>query len=750
MIAPGGSGRVLLRGLAVMVLAAASVLGSAGAAPVLAAEDELSLVSKSSYALLPDKGLVHVTIDVTATNNKPNTATTRYFYDAAQIAIHAEATAVRASVGKTKVVTRVTAEVGYSILRVAFPRDLFYKQSTKFRVDYDLPGGAPRSDSDIRVGSAFATFYAWAFGDRGDVRIVIPAGYEVETTGSPVDKSVDGGVTVLAVQGVGDPAEWFSVVVANRHDALTQDRLDLDGGEQLVVRAWPEDAEWRTRVKDLLRLGLPVLVEKIGLDWPVEGEIEVSEVHTPLLEGYAGVFYTNENRIEISEDLDELTIIHEASHAWFNSALFVGRWINEGFADEYAARVLDEVSDGGLRPDALSPTSEGAVDLNEWTHPGRIDDEDTNLREHFGYEASWTVVRALLDEIGEDSMREVLAAANANETAYVGAPDPEKVTIKNDWRRFLDVLQQRGDSAQAEDLFRRWIVTTEQAALLDARTEARSGYAALLDAGKGWLPGYVVRDPMGRWEFARATRSMADATEILALRDQIAARAAALEVAAPGSLRAAYEGATDELGTVRELAAAQLATATAIEAAAALVAAERDVFTSIGLIGEDPTTSLATASAAFSAGQTTEANAGAASVESLVTSAADSGKTRALFAGLAGAGVLAGAGGAVAMRRRRRQPFVGPVMISEAATAPVDTVQPSARVHDRAESAAHRTSDLLVRFRARPGDDAPLAVSPNATEPYVTLGHPPAPEAGGGETSAHGPAQPERDGGDET
>ena len=57
------------------------------------------------------------------------------------------------------------------------------------------------------------------------------------------------------------------------------------------------------------------------------------EVHTPLLEGYAGIFFEGENRIEISEDLDDLTIIHEASHAWFNGDLFVGRWINEGFAD---------------------------------------------------------------------------------------------------------------------------------------------------------------------------------------------------------------------------------------------------------------------------------------------------------------------------------------------------------------------------------------------------------------------------------
>ena len=476
------SGRPLLRAVAVVAFVAVALLGPAGASPVLAADDALSLVSSSSYSLNPDKGLIHVTVEVTATNNKPNlvqqipggTRTTRYIYDSAAIVVHAEATEIRASAGKRALATRVTAEDGYTIVQVIFRGDLQYKQSTGFRVDYDLPGGAPRSDSDIRVGSAFATFYAWAFGDRGDVSIVIPAGFEVETTGSTIAENVKDGVTTLSAAGISDPNEWYAVVVADRRDSLTRDRLDLDGGEHVVVRAWPEDVEWRTRVRDLLRVGLPVLVEKIGLDWPVEGDIEVAEVHTPLLEGYAGVFYTDEDRIEISEDLDELTIVHEASHAWFNSNLCVGRWINEGFADEYASRVLDEVSVGGLRPDAVSPTDDGAIDLNLWSHPGRIADDETDKREHFGYEASWTVVQSLVDEIGEESMRAVLSAANANQTAYPGAGEPETVTIKNDWRRFLDLLEEAGGSDDAEGTFRRWVVSTDQEALLDARRGTRA------------------------------------------------------------------------------------------------------------------------------------------------------------------------------------------------------------------------------------------------------------------------------------
>jgi hypothetical protein len=710
-----GSRGALLRAVAVVALVLTAFLGPTGTSPVLAADDALALVSTSTYALVPAKGLAHVTVDVTATNNKPNkvqqtpngTLTTSYFFDSAAVVLQAEATTVRASAGRTKLATKVTANSGFGVLKVSFMSDLHYKQSTKFRIDYDLPGGAPRSASDIRVGSAFATFYAWAFGDRGDVRIVIPTGFTVQATGSTVTKSVKDGVTTLAATGITNPGAWYVVVVADRPDALTQDRVDLAGGEHLVIRAWPEDTAWRARVRDLLKTGLPVLVDKIGLDWPVAGDIEVAEVHTPLLEGYAGVFYPHEQRIEISEDLDELTIIHEASHAWFNASLFVGRWIDEGFADEYASRALEVISAGGLGPDPVSPTSDSAVALNTWTHPGRIGDSATSKREHFGYEASWTVIRALTDEIGEASMKKVLAAANLHQTAYIGAARPESVAPQNDWRRFLDLLQGIGGSKSAEDLFRHWVVSPDQAPLLDARAQARTVYTALLNAGRGWQPGYGIRDAMGRWAFAEASRQMTKATDVLATRDQIAARAAGLGVAPPSSLRTAYETATSDLDSVRELAAAQLATATAVKSASDRVAAERDLFTSIGLIGEDPGASVAAATTEFAAGDTARANASAASAEALVGGAADTGRTRALAGGLAGVGLIGvGVGGVVALRRRR--------------------------------------PGTAAAFESHPSTGAGPR-SPDMAHPYATLGGPRSADA-----AADGPAEPGRDEGDDT
>ncbi len=117
-----------------------------------------------------------------------------------------------------------------------------------------------------------------------------------------------------------DPLGWYAWVNATNDDALTRDRLTLADGEQVVIRGWPEDRPWRNRVHALLEDGVPALVSRIGLDWPVDGALSVSEVHTPLLEGYAGFYDAESDKITISEDLDDLTIVHEASHAWFNKA----------------------------------------------------------------------------------------------------------------------------------------------------------------------------------------------------------------------------------------------------------------------------------------------------------------------------------------------------------------------------------------------------------------------------------------------
>ncbi|HEX5825613.1 MAG TPA: hypothetical protein VFY18_14235 [Candidatus Limnocylindrales bacterium] len=587
-------------------LAVAGGLAPVTAPPAAAAGDELSVSAATTYTIQPAKHVVQVVVDLTATNNKPDITSggkiTRFFWQSAKILVQPEVRNVRATSGGASLTTSVEPVDGAAIVEARFRSGLFYHETIKVRVSFDLPGGAPRSKSDIRVGTAFATFVAWAFGDSGSVRIVVPAGFEAETTGSQLTRTSSGGATVLRATGISDVAAWYAVVNADREASLTRDRIDLPGGEHFVIRAWPEDAEWRKRVSALLTDGLPELVELIGLDWPVAADLGVFEVHTPLLEGYAGVFFENQDKIEISEDLDDLTILHEASHAWFNGDLFSGRWLNEGFADTYAARALDAVGNGGWVPDKVGPTDKAALPLADWTHPGRINDAKTSAREHYGYEASWTVIRLLVSEIGVEGMQAVLQAARDREIAYVGAVEPEKVGGAADWQRFLDLLDEDGGSTTADDVFRRWVVGPADQAQLDARAIARTAYHGLAESGGDWLPPAYVRTPMSSWDFAQAEDRIPEAAAVLAHRDELTALVATIGIDAPTSLRTAYETATTSLDAARQLVASEITAARALVAAQAALNTPRDTFELIGLIGTTPDADMTAALSAFQLG----------------------------------------------------------------------------------------------------------------------------------------------------
>ena len=654
----------LLAGFAAALLVPAVSLAPIGAPPARAAAgDGLDVVTIATYTLRPPEGMVSVAIDVTARNVTPDEQVgglvRRTWFTAASFAVHAEATRVRATSGGARLATELVERQGYAELDVTFAGRIHFGESARFRIEYDLPGGEPRSESDVRVGSAFATFVAWAFGDSGDVRITIPPGFDVEDAGSPVERSTMDGATVLSAGGVTEALDWYVLVTADRPAALTETRLQIPSGEAVTVRGWPEDTEWNRTVGDLLTRGLPVLDELVGLDWPVSGELEVFEVHTPLLEGYGGFYDPAASKIQISEDLDEPTILHEASHAWFNDGLFVGRWIDEGLADEYGLRALAALGRPADSPGVASPSEEDAFPLNDWPPPQPIRDDETEAREDYGYRASWTVVDGVLREVGVERMRDLLRAASGREIAYVGDEPPEPMPGDVDWRRFLDLVEERA-GVVVDPLWERYVVTGDELALLRERRAVRLDYQALEDAGEGWSPPFAVREPMARWDWVAARSKITDATGVLDLRDQIADRAAAAGLTPPDALEVAYETAHDEVAAVKALARDELEALAELEEASAALGAPRDALTTIGLLWEvPPEEALEEATTAFEAGDMAAVSERVGAAEGRLVAAGEIGRGRVVAAGAGTSAVLLLGGGIVLIvRRRRHRPAV--------------------------------------------------------------------------------------------
>lgn len=649
------------RGLGVVLTGVALLLGSAApgvAAPVHAADDQLDVRTASTYTLVPEAGVVRVVIDVTATNNAPNTTsgggtTFVHFFDDIVLAAQPEATRVRATSGGSALSASVSPRQGFDELAIHLARSLYYHQTVRFRVAYDLPGGAPRSSSSVRVGRAYVTFVAWANGDVGSVRIVVPSSFAVTTAGSGLVEGRSGGNLVFTADAITETPTWYATIDADRASALTTEFVTIRPGQTLTVRGWPEDAAWVRRVKDLLRRGLPILDELVGLSWPVSGVLDVREVATPLLEGYAGIYHPDAGRIEISEELDDTTIIHEASHAWFNNSLFDERWIDEGLAETYAAKVLTTLGLPTDQPKRFQRSDRAAFALNDWPPLGRISSQQIERREQYGYATSFRVIQDMVRAAGDPAMRQIFLAASDHDNPYVGAGSPEQLPGQADWRALLDYLQEDAhiDSAEAE--FRTWVVASGDLSALDARHAARTAYAQLISEGGDWMAPFAVRGPMAAWDFPTAKQRILDARAVLAIRDQIIADAAALGVAATPDLERAYEGASASLSSPHALADHELATLDTIAAASDRVAAERGPLEVIGLLGDDPAGSLAAAKADFAAGRLDDAKQESDALAATLDSASARGAQVVAAGGLLIIFASVGIAGAVVIRRRR-------------------------------------------------------------------------------------------------
>ena len=679
MSAPTRSGvrAPLLSLLLAALIAVASALGPAAAPgtplsailPVPAAHaaaNGLDLQAATRYVIDTAKRSVHVTVDLVAVNRQPDATSggvvTSYYFAGVNLGAQTEGTGYRATEGGTALQVTTAPRSGYRLVTVRFAKRLYYGDTARVRLTFTLPAGAPRSSSDIRVGTAFATFLAWAFGDRGTIRIDVPAGFTVDTNGgSMVTTTGNAGAHILTASTT-DAGAWYAWINARNDAGLTAQRLQLGDGEQIVVRAWPEDRSWRQRVASVLSRGVPVLAGRIGLPWPVDGPLSVLEIHAPLLEGYAGFYNAGKQEITISEDLDDLTIVHEVSHAWFNANLFTERWITEGLADEYAFRTLAALGIKVSGPPAVAPGDAAAFPLDSWPPPAPIRTRTADAREQWGYDASWTIVRRIVKLVGEPGMRAVFAAAAAGTTAYVGAVPAERTALPNDWRRFLDLTEELGGVTGVADIIGPWALTPGDRAALAARAPARTAWRALVVKDAGWAAPVVVRLAMDGWQFPAAMTAMTEATTVISQRDAIEAVATAQHLAVPVSLERAYEAAAtqDALVQAGDQAGRLRSSLDAVATAATAAATPRDWLVSLGLAGQDPDSQLAAARTAWEAGDTATAASDAAAVASALAVAADGGRLRAVAVGLGLAAVVLLLVVAVGITRRHRRRHVAP------------------------------------------------------------------------------------------
>jgi hypothetical protein len=511
-------------------------------------DDGLSETTLARYDVDGD-GPVEVTVTTTLVNNKPDSGNYYYFWDSYGVPVPEGAEDVVAtSRGATLPVSLERGEDPSVSLAVASFSALMYGQEREIVWTYTIPGDPIRSESYTRVGPGYATFTAVGSGDTGQVtiEIVTPTTMTFDSTWDGFTSSDDGDLRTHRSTESQDEYGTFAYVSVR--DPEQADTSDVTVGETtLTLSSFPGDAEWSEFVTEQVTAGLPLLEETIGISWP-GGVDTIREDVSPEVLGYAW-FDPGRGQIVVPEDLDAALLMHELSHAWLNSIAFEGRWLYEGLSEFVGQRVAAQTA-GDQSPDGAPDRDDpDAVALTAWDEVELTDGVDD--AELYAYAASYTAMVALLGELDDEAVTDVISAAYEGESAYAGPDGDDVEPGRTDWQRFLDLVEGAGVTV-ADDVYRTWVLDPDQQELLDARSPARETYAAIDEADGGWLPPLGLRTAMTDWTFEDATTISAalglEGTTLAA--DALASTAGAVQTAAeqaglpePASVRQSYEEA---------------------------------------------------------------------------------------------------------------------------------------------------------------------------------------------------------------
>jgi hypothetical protein len=657
-----------------LVAASAVVVFLLGSSTPAFARDGLDTSSDTTYAIGTD-GMVHVEAVYTLTNTKGSTTSGRvitdYYFYAHTSAIPHSATNVTATSNGSALQVEISAiedAPDLQRLQVRFP-NLYNGQTRVIIVAFDIAGEAPRTtESDERVNAAYASFYAIGQGDEGNVsvHVVAPITLDMEFVGATLKAgSSSGGKISYGEENIADPVKWFAFVSARNDAALVRTPVETDG-VSVGVRSWPGDTAWADFATKEVRDGVPALATLIDEPLPIKG-LEVIQATTPYLYGAAGWFQPKNSVIEVGEELNDHVVLHELAHSWFNRTYFADRWMSEGLAEEYSSRVQALIRQTPKEPDAVDVKGEGSQPLTSWSNPNGRKSKADEAQEKYGYNTSFHVFHELLKEIDTPKMAAVYDSVVKELNPYQRPGEPVRTTQKTDWKRLLDLVQEVGGSAKAEDLFKTYVLTPSQADGLSVRAAARSAYSDFKQAIGSWPMPAVVPAWMSDWKFADVTEFMTRAKATLSRRDALNVEAAASNLTVKADLQKTFESASaltsfDDMDKVIE---AQLAAIHRLAEVQPIVVAPRDFYQRVGLRGQHPDIDFDAARAAFNEGRLDNATAQANGVATLLGGASQVGKAKVRqTATRAGAGLLAFLLLCVLLlrgRRKRRRLRVGSV-----------------------------------------------------------------------------------------
>jgi hypothetical protein len=669
-----------LRPAAAAALALAFSMAPLAANPpaAAAAGPSVTMVTTSTYDVLPAEHRVAVTVAITATSHLSDTVTRHFYSDRAYLAVIPTASKfhLSAAAGSPSVAVSSRSAAG-TVLLLRFGSSLGAGRSLAMTLTFEIadPGGTP--DRPLRISPSLVSFQAWAYGSDGvpgsRISVRLPKDYAVVIGRGPLTGPSDtpDGLVTFESGALPSPSTFVADILADRPGALVDNVRQVDVGGQPVMlrlRSWPDDPAWRAQVADLLTPALPALAAEIGLPWRLAPELEVQETLPKSGGGApaggigdafdAAALDPAASRLDIAYIANATSILHGAAHAWFNGELVTDQWIADGFAALYAERAGLAMKVVVASPTMTAEALARAVPLNAWSPGGPAD--------AYAEAAALALAREIEAMVGDEALRAVWSDAANRLPAYQSPPQaavpspgasspataPEVTPGPADWRTLLDLLEAHS-SVSIDGLWRRWVVRPGDAALLDARAAARRKYDAVVSEAGAWTLPRSIREAMRAWQFEVADQELDAAASVLRQRDQVAAAARAAGLVPPSSLQAAFEGGDSLSGAAAE-AVTELAVITTYAEAAATRPAAPDIPTRIGLLGTEPDADLAAAATAFAGGNLDDTLRLAAAAKATWLATPDVARGRIISGALLGLAILLLAWAFIKARRKRR------------------------------------------------------------------------------------------------
>lgn len=533
-----------------------------------AATDGLAYSEDTVFTVLADSVRVDTTALMSNTTSERREGYTIYYtyFDRVVLIIPAEAEELSVtSRGRQLTTASEEYDADFDLITARLPSQLRSGQSRTIEIGYTLPRGEIRGDGLFFSNPAFHGFPIWSLSDpgTGSLELRVPEEAEMGEFGESLRRvRIEDGFVIWEPQNFDEPEDFYTYVTVTLDDQLIREDFSVSD-QDIVLRTWPGDDVWATFARETIEEGLPSLEELIGLPVPDQSSLEVTESVTPYFFGYGGWYNPEETSIEVGNKLDDAVMLHELSHAWFNDALFVERWVAEGLAEEFAwqAQLSLEWETEALPTKPVS-SGPGVTDLVDWGSgsTARLGDDDIRSTEEFGYNASWYAIHELVEIIGVEGMQQVIESADSNWISYVGDGSAEITNKSDDWRRLLDLVSEastESDQEAIEAVFVDYVIRPSSVDQLDERRTARSAYRDFANSELPWTVPFELRESLTTWNFDRAHDVMNNAQVVRDRYEEVALTATNVGLTISDAARNAYELDEPDFDSALEVLGAQ-------------------------------------------------------------------------------------------------------------------------------------------------------------------------------------------------